>query len=159
MSLRPVDEPWGLARFAYAYLAALIDLAGSGLIAIITSGVVGATPLCAADTVGLCMLAVNLLAGSIAAIVLLFLLGRFWRLGWQWAGWCTALILVVAQVVMATDMVDLVWLALVVPGLGAAIAFRRPDRDWSPARTHLVQTGWIVVVVQFLVWLIVTTVS
>ncbi len=153
MRLRLAETPWGLARFTYAYLAALLAGLIAGIVALIGYPVLTATPVCQGDPTGWCLpIAVvgvgwlGLVAGS-AAMAFAF------RLGWAWAAWSIVLVLVVAQIVIESNSFAVAGLLFLVPALAAAITYERPDRDppvWLVGGRRILL---VLLALQFVVWL------
>jgi len=154
MTGRGLDEPWGAARFAYAYLAAVVSLLGAGLVGLIAYPIIGATGACGADTSGYCTPGTTGLVVVIALAGCLVLAARIVRLGWQWAAWTVVLILVVVQVMVWADRIWVGWLAVLVPALAVAITFRQPNR--APRRATSIGRfiALALVAAQFVVWLV-----
>jgi len=152
MAGRLSEEPWGGARFAYAYLAAFLSLIGAALVGVIAYPILGASGACQADGSGYCLPATTGLVVFVGLAGCLVLAGWFIRLGWQWACWVIVLTLVVGQLTVQANNFYLALVAVLIPALAALITFRRPDRQ--PGRTgpviRLVALG--VVAAQFIVW-------
>ncbi|MDR0848840.1 MAG: hypothetical protein LBN10_07325 [Propionibacteriaceae bacterium] len=148
------EEPWGAARFAYAYLASLLAFFGACLVAAIAYPLIGATGLCRADEAGWCMPASTVLVGFAGLVGCLFLVARVFLLGWEWALWVPVLVLVLGEIVVETNVVGLAWTGLVIPALAAWLTYSRPDKKPS-VRARLVRlivAG--VLVLQFVVWIV-----
>jgi hypothetical protein len=148
------EQPWGAARFAYAYLGILLALIGAALVAAIVYPIIGATPLCRADEAGWCMPASIVLVGLVFFIGFLFLVAHILRLGWEWAGWVPVLVFVLGEIVVETNVLGLAWLGLLTPALAAALTYSRTDKKPS-AKVRLVKlivAG--VLLVQFIIWLV-----
>ncbi len=155
MRLRLAETPWGLARFTYAYLAALLAGVVAGVVALIAYPVMDATPLCEADPTGLCLPGLTVSTGVAGLIGALFWMGFAFRLGWQWAAWTSVLVLILIEVIIQTSWVSAAGLFLVLPALAAAVTFERPDAD-SPGWLNLVRVILLAVLaIQFVVWLVI----
>lgn len=149
------EEPWGAARVAYAYLAALMAALAASLIGVIARPIIDASGACSADASAYCLPATIGLVVAVGLAAGLVLAGWIVRLGWQWAAWLVALSAAVGQITIEAD--NLLWLVagLALPGLAALIMWRRPDRQpGRPLRlARLIGLG--LVAAQFVIWLVV----
>jgi hypothetical protein len=133
-----IREPRGPERLTFGYLACLLAALAAGLVALAASPIVQATGACADDpTEGLCQ---PFVVGGVASVAfwgLLFLVGWLFALGGAWAGWIVVVDLLAFQLVVATNQVWLVVLAVVAPAIAAVLTVpatpERPTRPWAKA--------------------------
>ena len=157
--MRLKETPWGVARFAYAYLGALGASLAGVLVGVIASPIASAVPMCREDEWGFCAGGMTVLVVALSLVGLFFLVGFSLRLGWQWGAWCVGFGLIVAQVVIETDWLSAFWVYLGVPAIAAGLSFRRPDKEISRLWWWISVGVLIAILVQFLVWFVVLVVS
>lgn len=148
------ETPWGLARFAYSYLGAVLAAIGGGLVAAIAYPIAGAVPICRGDEIGFCIPVLTGIAGAVGGFACLFLAAFFLNLSWQWAAWLVAWTLVLAEVVVESNTPGLAWICVALPGLSALLAFQRPDREQTKTWRIALMSVLAVLYAQFIVWLI-----
>ena len=153
--MRLGETPWGIARFTFSYLAALLALIATAILSIIAWPVIGALPGCRVDPEGLCQPIYTTLVGVVAFAGFCFLAAFIMRLGWQWAGWMVVLPLIVLQIIIDNTQSLVAWAALAIPGLAALITFERPDKQRRLIWTIISIVALCVGLVQFIIWLII----
>ena len=155
MTFRVARTPWGVARFAYGYLAGLAAGLIAALLAAISYQIIGGLKVCQFDQPGYCAPVLTGLVGGLFLFAALFLMGHVLRLGWQWAGWVTVLTLCLGQILVETSVITVALAAVIIPAAAAALSFERPGRDW-PKWLRIVRVSAMgAAMVQFVVWLIV----
>ena len=159
MSLQIDEDPWGVARFAYSYLAALIAGMAVGVIMLIAWPIVGALPVCRDDLGGYCTPVICGAVGVIAMIGCLVAVGYIFRLGWLWAMWMVALTLIITQVLIDYSYPKIAWAMLAVPLLAGVLTYSRPDKPTPRVVRILLILALIAVLIQFTYWLVVLVVS
>lgn len=144
MRLRLARQPWGVARFAYSYLAGVAAAAITGAI-----GGILFTALAYAPSFWATWLTIAVLIGSVVLVTYVF------RLGWLWGAWLIAVLAVLAQIVLEANWLNGLWAVFAAPGLAAAITFRRRNAPVSKPVRVLRLAALGVVYAQFLVWVII----
>jgi len=125
-----------------------------GIFAVIVTPIVESTGACRADQAGFCLPVTTGLVVSAGIAAVLFVVAYVLRLSWAWAAWSVVAMLVVVEFVIQTSLLDLAWSALLVPGVAAALSFRRPDREVSLRVRNARLVALACVAVQFVVWLV-----
>jgi len=154
MNIRAKTEPWGTGRLINACVGALVAVVVAGLIALITTPIVNTTSLCQADQEGNCQIAVTSMVSIAALFVLFFLIAYLRLLGWQWAAWMVAIHLVFIEVVIETNLLGLVGLAVFSPLVATALTLNYPNRPPSPLNKRIKLLLLILILLQFIVWFI-----
>jgi len=154
MRFRLKKTPRGAARFAYAYLGAVVAAAIAGLITVIATAIADALPTCQSDREGTCTATLAGMVGTLALFAAFFLVARILRLGWQWAAWLVALSLILIQIVIEASAFTPAWSLVLLPALASLITFRRPAAPPSRTVNSLRLVALIVAFVQFLIWFV-----
>ena len=154
MRFRVADTPWGAARFTYSYLGAVIAAAITGLITVIANPIVNALPVCRADQEGTCTLTLTGIVGMLVLFAAFFLVAHILRLGWGWAAWFTALILIVLEIIIESNTFAPAWSLIILPALTSLITFERPDHPPSKLVNIIRLIALLIALVQFVVWFI-----
>jgi hypothetical protein len=150
-------EPAGVERLTVSYLATVLALLVGGLAALVASPIVNATGLCADDpTDGFCRAFAIGGVASVGAWAGLFLTGWLFALGGAWAAWIVLIDLVGFELVLETNQVWLVLVAVVAPAAAAVLTApgpAEPPRTAWAGRVKL--AAGLVLALQFVVWAVV----
>jgi len=154
MRFRVNTTPWGAARFTYSYLGTVIAGAIAGLITVIANPIVNALPVCRADQEGTCTLTLTGIVGLLVLFAAFFLAAHVLRLGWGWAAWFTALILIMLEIIIEFNTFAPAWSLIILPALACLITFERPDHPPSKSVRTIRLAALVIALVQFVIWFI-----
>jgi hypothetical protein len=138
--------PVGGARVAWSYLAALLAAAVTALGFAIADSVQSTA---CADDDPMCALGTYMVGGLVAGVVGVAFVAWLFRLGWEWALVCVAVVVAMPTLLDLTG--PLAWLILAsTPGAAALVTLSGPGR--RPWRPIVVGVVGVVVIAASLIW-------
>ncbi|MCL1907429.1 MAG: hypothetical protein FWG08_05920 [Propionibacteriaceae bacterium] len=157
MSLRISQAPWGIARLAYSYLAAIVAGLSASALLLVVWPLAGVLPLCHGEVS--CQQVLTAYCGAGLLVAGLFVVAVIFRLGWQWAAWMVVFTLVVAQCLIDFEILSLGWVFFAIPALAAVATWGRLD-DPPPRWLRILRVSVLgVLAIQFIIWLVILLTS
>jgi hypothetical protein len=151
---RGADEPTGVARLTFSYLASVLAVVGAVLVAVIASPIISSSGLCAVDPTELCQPILVGGVGIVSYFALTLLAAWLFALGVVWSGWIVLVDLVALELFVQTSFFRWLALGLIAPAVAAVATATWSDGVASGVRVARRVTAGVLTL-QLAAWLVI----